>query len=267
MKTVLQSVLLQAYALMHRTGFFATTPGRALFEFAYQQYKTWIEVGDVRVLRAFIPAGSTVVDVGANIGFFVRQFAPWVGPQGRVIALEPEAANFARLQRFIEKRGWENIVEPVQAAAAEQAGTLMLAINPLHPADHKLAAEGVPVAVVTLDGLLAERGWPTVSFLKIDVQGAESRVLAGAAQTLSRFRPALFIEVDDAALQRMGSSAAALHAHLGSLGYAPRRICQGKLSAALPPSELLATTTDGRYTDLLFLHAGNPLHAKAGHAI
>ena len=72
---------------------------------------------------------------------------------------------------------------------------------------------------MTIDDLLAARGWPEVSLIKIDVQGAEGRVLAGAAETLRRFHPALFLEIDDHQLRRYGSSADALLRSIAALGY------------------------------------------------
>src|SRR5580693_4951300 len=106
-----------------------------------------------------------------------------------------------------------------RAAVAEVTGEGLLEINPGHPGDHKLGTEGVPVAMTTIDDLLAARGWPEVSLIKIDVQGAESRVLAGARRTLERFSPALFLEVDDQQLRRYGSSAAELLTSVTAQGY------------------------------------------------
>ena len=97
-----------------------------------------------------------------------------------MIAVEPEAVNFARLQHAIAEAGLTDVVETIQAAVAEVAGEGFLEVNPGHPGDHKLGAEGVPVAMTTIDDMLAARGWPEVSLIKVDVQGAEARVLAGA---------------------------------------------------------------------------------------
>lgn len=84
-------------------------------------------------------------------------------------------------------------MEVVGGVAAEASGTLRLKINPHHPGDHKIGDEGVPVAAHALDDLMAARGWPPVSLIEIDVEGAEERVLDGARLTIERSAPALYL--------------------------------------------------------------------------
>ena len=254
MKRALQWLFLGVYRIVLRTGLLSTAGGRSLYECCYRQYKRWIEVGDVQVLRTLVKPGSSVLDVGANVGFFTRLFAQWVTNGGRVIALEPEAANYARLQWMVNRNQFGGVVDTIQAAVAETSGTLNLAINPIHPADHKLADQGVPVRALTLDDLLAKRAWPMVSLIKVDVQGAEERVLRGAATTLAKFHPAVFIEIDDAALRNMNSSARAVLALFDRFGYCPHRLGQGQILAPLRVDEALRLCHNGKYADFLFIH-------------
>jgi hypothetical protein len=79
----------------------------------------------------------------------------------------------------LARRGLTSRVDLVQAVAAERSGELRLQINPHHPGDHRINEVGVPVCAVRLDDMLRERGWPEVSLIKIDVPGAEDRVLEG----------------------------------------------------------------------------------------
>jgi FkbM family methyltransferase len=104
-------------------------------------------------LRDLIEPGTTVIDVGANIGFFSIKFARWVGHSGAVIAIEPENRNIASLRRRVGRAGLGSIVECVQAVAAAQAGVMRLQVNPNHPGDHRIGATGIPVRAVTLDEL------------------------------------------------------------------------------------------------------------------
>jgi hypothetical protein len=96
---------------------------------------------------------------------------------------------------------------------------LRLAINPFHPADHRIGEEGLAVRAWTIDELVAARGWPAISLVKIDVQGAEVRVLRGARATIARFHPPLFVEVDDRALEEAGFSADLLFDEIERQGY------------------------------------------------
>ncbi|HLY58262.1 MAG TPA: FkbM family methyltransferase [Stellaceae bacterium] len=252
----LQGVLLSLFATVRRTGVLDSRPGRWAFENSYELYKRLIEAGEIDRLAPFIPPGSLAIDVGANVGFFTTRFARWVGPQGAVIAIEPEAVNFARLRRRIDGEKLADRVECLEAAACEAEGTVLLEINPDHPGDHKLGASGVPIRAVALDDLVAARGWPAVSLIKIDVQGAELRVLAGVHAVIERFHPAMFIEVDDGALRRLGGSAASLIETMASFGYRAHRLGREGVSPPLPEEALAALSgADAGYTDLLFLPA------------
>jgi FkbM family methyltransferase len=226
-----------------------------LFEGAYYIYKRFLEAGDIRVLGRFVEPGALVIDVGANIGFFTRFFGRCVSQGGKVIAIEPESSNFQRLNQMLFRTGFRTVVEPIQAVAASQSGVLRLRINPLHPADHKIAQEGVPVDSVSLDELVAERHWPMVSLIKIDVQGAEGMVLQGARQTIERFHPALFLELDDDNLRAMQADAEAIIGLLRAYGYAFYRIIKGKISSPLEMRDCLKLCSAGRYADFLCLHS------------
>jgi FkbM family methyltransferase len=200
-----------------------------------------------------------VVDVGANIGFFTLQFASWVNQGGRVIALEPEPANCGHLRRAVGRSGFAAVVEIVEAAAAETTGEALLELSSVHPADHRLGTRGVRVAMTTIDELLAARDWAEVSLIKIDVQGAEARVLAGARQTLERCRPALFLEVNDEQLCHYGSSARALLTECTDRGYTVHALGKDAVSAPLTLDQALARGQAPRYFDALLLPAGGPL--------
>jgi len=197
MKRIIQKLLLQSYRFALATGILSTSLGRAAFEFAYSSYKVIFEAGEVGLLSAYVVEGGTVIDVGANIGFFTLKFAAWVGDSGRVFSIEPEQKNFDRLSQRVKQHGYISRVSLVQAAAAEKSGELRLAINQDNPMDHRLSDRGVSVRAITIDELCALNDWPEVCFVKIDVQGAEGRVIAGAIETIKRFSPALFVEIEE----------------------------------------------------------------------
>lgn len=249
----IQNALLWLYARIGATRFLSTGAGRSLFERAYLAYKSF-EAGPVDRLAVFVRPGTLVVDVGANIGFFTRRFARWVSDGGRVLAIEPESGNFERLVELVKTKGLHDQVEALHMAAAECDGTLFLSVNPHHPGDHHLAASGVPVQAAALDTLLRERDWPPVSLIKIDVQGAEYRVLLGAAEVLARWHPTLFVELDEQRLNDYGSSALSVAAFLGTFGYRPFRL-SGDGPAPEPDLALEAEKwrARGGYADMLFL--------------
>lgn len=260
MKRAVQAGLLFLYKCVNYTGILSSRAGYALFERAYALYKHAFEAGSVDLLRSFIAPNSTVIDVGANVGFFTMYFGRWVGAGGKVIAIEPEAVNYSALRKAVARAGLDQIVETIQAAAAEEDGVAKLCINPHNPADHWLGDTGVPTPAIAIDNLLRTRGWPPVSLIKIDVQGAEARVLQGSDETIRRFHPTLFIEIDDAALGRAGTTAEKLIAWLTDLGYkiyAPNR---AQLSGPLTLIDAEAQRATLGYADFLFLHDSYRLH-------
>ncbi len=252
MRRAFQNSVLFAYRVVRSTGVLSTTWGRELSEGAYSLYKSLFEPG-IDHLRCLVPPGTSIVDVGANVGYFTLKFAEWVSDDGRVIAIEPEPGNLDNLNRAVSRSGVAN-VDVVHAAAAEQEGELFLSLNPLNPADHRLAEEGIPVCAITIDGLLRERGWPPVSLIKIDVQGAEPRTLAGAQETISRFHPALFIEIDDRALQEAGFSADSTIDLLRSQGYVMYGVEEDAIGVPLSNDDAMLKRKGLGYADFVFIH-------------
>jgi FkbM family methyltransferase len=93
----------------------------------------------------------------------------------------------------LARLGLADRVVTKQCAAADVDGLLHLAVNRDHPGDHRLTNEsGVPIRARRLDSLWREAGFPRISLVKIDVQGAEAKVLAGATAMVESDRPAVF---------------------------------------------------------------------------
>ncbi len=252
MMAILQRGLLWSYRTIRSTGFLDSTIGRRLFENAYEIYKLRFEAREIDALCREIVPGTFVIDIGANIGTFTRRFARALQGRGSVIAIEPEAVNFRSLVRKLQGSGYEQWVEPIQAVAAERSGTLRLQSNADNPGDHKIADDGVEVKAVTVDELMAARGWPRVSLIKIDVQGAEERVIRGAAETIRRQHPILFVEFHDQELRAMGSSAQALLERLVAESYSIHQLSTAGRGAPLQIPEALSRLGHG-YLDFLFV--------------
>jgi FkbM family methyltransferase len=223
----------------------------------YSAYKKHFEAGPVDRLRDFVPEGSLVIDVGANVGFFTLRFADWVGDAGRVIAIEPEDRNYAHLVEAIGRAKFSGRVETLKAVAAAERGQIFLEINALHPADHKISRDGAGVAVtaVTLDQLVPDRTTLRPALVKIDVQGAEMMVLTGAAGILALAGPALFIELEEAGLNRFGASISAVLDHLSAYGYEPYWLEKSGPPRKTGAAEIHAAAGRTGYVDVLFLKA------------
>jgi len=245
--------LLRAYRLVLRTGLLDTELGYTAFERCYDLYKARLEAPWLRHVAPLVTPGSTVVDVGAHVGFFTQRFARAVGDAGQVLAMEPEPTNYTRLCRRIARAGLGARVTACNVAAVEAPGDYFLRLNPHHPGDHQLASDGLKVVGRTVDELVATRTLPPVSVIKLDVQGAEARILAGAETTLQRYRPALLVEVDDQRLRGQGSSAPELLDSLAARGYKPRHLTGRGISRVLTRGDALGVAgSAGGYADFLF---------------
>lgn len=132
-------------------------------------------------LRRYTGAGGVFVDVGANVGTFALVMARQVGPQGKVIAIEPHPTTFARLA-FNAAASGSTQVRLVQAAAGERDGELMIEtdggnLGASHVVTGTATAQAIKVPSLRLKRILDESGVTRVDALKIDVEGFEDRVL------------------------------------------------------------------------------------------
>jgi FkbM family methyltransferase len=162
----------------------------------------------VRTLRP----GQVMWDVGANVGFFTLLAATRVGRQGCVVAIEPLARNLELLRQHLELNRIANVTI-VANAVADVAGTDRFGTGRSPSMGHLGALGGVEVSVTTVDELLTS-GLPAPHVIKMDIEGAESRAIAGAARTLRQHRPLLVLsthgwaqhEACARALQELGYS-------------------------------------------------------------
>jgi FkbM family methyltransferase len=253
-----QQRLIGLYGALSERGVLQRPGAQQLFEVGYGAYKLLFEAPTVGRLRPFVRPGGLAIDVGANVGFFTRRFARWSQPGGAVLALEPEALNAHRLRARLRGRRLDGIVECLEAVATDHDGIERLAVNRRHPGDHRIGVAGddeddaVEVPAWTIDALVAARTARRVSLIKVDVQGAELRVLRGAARTIAEHRPALFIEVHEPGLATFGTSAAELVDHVAALGYEGHRLSRRGMGPAEAPADLVAAFAR-RYGDVLFL--------------
>lgn len=161
----------------------------------------WVEIEVQEAMRRLLRPGDTVVDVGANIGFFSLLAARLVGPQGRVYAVEPAPENVAAIRANTELNGVAN-VEAVEVAAGAAAGRSRLLVVEDQSwsmmesqGDHPLGKERIEVEVAPVDDLVGQGRIAPPRLVKIDVEGAEPDVLRGARRTLAEHRPAVICEL------------------------------------------------------------------------
>ncbi|HEV2593254.1 MAG TPA: FkbM family methyltransferase [Gaiellaceae bacterium] len=160
--------------------------------------------------------GDVLYDIGANVGDYALIAAKVGRKRAKVVAFEPGAATFASLCENIVLNDETDTVIPVPLVLGEASrmGTLGYSELQAGGAGHTLdAASSVyaqPVLVAALDDLIERFGLPAPTLVKLDVDGAEAAVLAGAARSLARTElRSLIVEVEtantDAVLQALAS--------------------------------------------------------------
>ncbi|HEY3349492.1 MAG TPA: FkbM family methyltransferase [Thermoanaerobaculia bacterium] len=227
------------------------------------------EPSETAAFLAHLREGMCVFDVGANIGYYTLLAARAVGSSGRVWAFEPEPHNFALLTRNAAENGFAN-VRLINAAVSDRAGVLRLHLDDANFGAHSLEAgsvrtssgRSVDVEAVFLDRFADEAlTFEAGVLVKVDVQGAEALVVAGAQRLLGLPNVTLFLEIWPEALERAQADAGRLLAVLEGLGFRFEDIeTPESTRRTLGPAEILETcrARTQNWMNLLLTKPGRP---------
>jgi len=208
----------------HPTGSWIRVSGVSCFEWRVFEGGQSPEARTMDHFLELVCPGATMIDAGANIGYYTLTVAARVGPRGRVLSLEPNPAAARRLRENIALNALNN-VGVVEAAASRAPGTM-----PFHLAgdsegssffDSGLDLSGaVEVTVTTIDAEVERAGLDRVDLLKLDVEGAEILALCGAERLLTgSHAPRLLVEANPITLRAAGASMEDLRRCVESFGY------------------------------------------------
>ncbi len=186
-----------------------------------------IDPNELAFLDRFLAPGMTFLDAGANEGLYSVFAAERVGPGGVVWAFEPSVRERDRLRRNMDCNEQSFRVLPL--ALSDSEGTAELAVaEHLHAGMNSLgafASDGVAVAykentqLVRLDDVISETPPPRIDVIKVDIEGAELRMLRGGVEALRRYRPVLLFEVSRPALAGQGATPEELTDFVRAQGY------------------------------------------------
>ena len=195
---------------------------------------------ELRAIRFLIEPGNVVLDVGANFGQWSVTLSKYVREAGVVYAFEPVpyTHNVLKLVCRIFRASNVNFI---LAAASDKAGVGEISVpvsihgtlstgqaylggtsieQPTRDGD-KNNLEKIPVEKISLDSLLHEK-LGEISFIKIDVEGAELEVLRGARQIILASRPTIICEINPHFMVRIGAAPKDIYEFLGEVNY---RLC------------------------------------------
>ncbi len=177
------------------------------------------------IIRKALKPGDVFLDVGANVGWFTMLASTLVGPTGHIVAFEPQRPTVDYLRRSVALNKLEDMVTVHDVALDTKAGLGKIGWrttwrNPGHAflidADAPSEVETQPIKMQTLDQLAL----PRVDVMKIDVEGAEMRVLIGGETTITTHRPVILAELYPEQLAGVSAvTPAAFLAWLAARGY------------------------------------------------
>jgi FkbM family methyltransferase len=195
---------------------------------------------EFRLIRRHVQLTDTVCDIGANKGSFVFWLSRWCR-NGKVVAFEPQPQFAELLSSLIRGLGLHNVTIE-QKAVFSTPGQADLFVPKGHSPGASLVSktvgasefETISVPMVRLDDYFA--GDERISFIKVDVEGAEFEVFKGAERILREQSPLIIFECENRHLN--GARVEDVFAYLSDLGYAGHFIAGSRL---LPVSKFDAT--------------------------
>jgi FkbM family methyltransferase len=175
----------------------------------FRSYELVNKHGGDRLLAALcrsVEPGDVVIDAGANTGVYALAVAA-TRPTARVVAFEPSPGVVEQCRTNVRLNGFEERIDVRPVGLGSESGEATFyrssydelgSFNAGNAGAWEASVEErVSVPVATVDGLVADGEIPPPAHLKIDTEGLEYEVLAGARETLRRHRPAVYLEVHD----------------------------------------------------------------------
>ncbi len=174
------------------------------------RYKMYVDTGDVGIsphlmldgfwelwvteaMLRIVPRGATVIDVGANLGYFTLLLADLVGPDGRVLSFEPNGGSADRLASSLVANGFAGTTALHRCAVGAAEGRVALDVEAHLPGGGKVQQDDAgTIPIRRLDSFAQALD---AQFIKIDVEGHEQQVWRGMTGILARGNPlTIFLE-------------------------------------------------------------------------
>jgi FkbM family methyltransferase len=187
---------------------------------------------EVEPIKCFVRPGDSVLDLGANFGWYTATLSRMVGDTGRVYSVEPIPETFAVLSSVAESLGLKN-AELFNCALSDHCGSAVMEVPKFahggknfymaHIVSGKSSdpsLESFEVPLRSLDSVLSGKKPERVTFVKCDVEGHELAVLKGAANFLACVKPAMLVEVTGTA-EMQDAPDHEFHGMMRGFGYQP----------------------------------------------
>ena len=141
-----------------------------------------------------IKEGSIVYDIGAHVGFYTLLSSSLVGPKGKVFSFEPSPRNIHYLKQHLRLNGCDN-VRIIEAAVTDKDGIAFFEECTPSLLGHISINGNLKVKTLSLDSLFLKGEIPVPDYIKIDAEGSELLILAGAKNILTNYNPMLILSI------------------------------------------------------------------------
>jgi FkbM family methyltransferase len=174
-------------------------PDGLKFDYKYADFNSWKRQVDAYAadtkeywLQHYSPReGDVIIDVGAGHGEDTLTFSRAVGKTGRVIAIEAHPVNFVLLKNFCRLNHLTNVT-PVQLALMDKPGTVRIVESESSWLENSVECgegpAGVPVQAGTLEEVCQQYGLKDITFLKMNIEGAERQAVVGLEPVIQQIR-------------------------------------------------------------------------------
>jgi FkbM family methyltransferase len=169
----------------------------------------------IETAKKYIKNGTTVLDLGANFGQMSIEFSKLVGNTGKVYSFEAQNFVFNFTKKNLDANNCNNVTLFEKAVYNKVDEFLYFPQHDFSPASAFKGApfsglalisdskKGIPVKTVTIDSLNIET---PISFIKVDVQGADLFAMQGAKQTILKHKPVIIFEFEQPVQENFGTS-------------------------------------------------------------
>jgi len=218
------------------------------------------ERDEIKFFKKYFSPHMTFIDIGANVGLYTGLALSTEGFSGTIVCMEPHDESRYFLLKTIRANnktssGYKLLVSDM--AASDKEGVATLYKNSQNKGDNRLYPdylldESEEIKMTTLDNICLRNNISNIDFLKVDVQGGEDKVMAGASNIIEKSENCIILsEFWPYGLSKFGSDADDYLARLESLGFSLFNLGKGSSIAPLNLREIVGSTKGRSYKNIV----------------
>lgn len=180
-----------------------------IYKLTYKSFKEKQDAFEISLIKKYTKSGDTVLDIGANIGFYAEILSLQVGSTGQVHCFEPDTTNFNHLK---DRCASLKNVSINNKAVADKTQTLKIYTSKQLNVDHRTYKpddydQEIDIDAVAIDDyLFSAQGDKKVDFIKMDIQGFEMSAVKGMTKTLQSPQLKMLSEFWPYGMKKAGTS-------------------------------------------------------------